>query len=124
SADAVIARHAPARARVGDLHPPAAAAAAEEALEQRRSLPGGAAALAARPHVRAQPLAGGEVFGPGDIAGMMFGQADGPLLGRQLDRLHDDAPVGPEALLLPLASEDERPRVGRIREEVVHGAVA
>ena len=64
---------------------PPAAPAAHQPLQQRGALARGAAALAARSHVRSQPLAGGEVLIPADIAGMVIGQADGPLLDRHLD---------------------------------------
>src|SRR4051794_37549203 len=93
AANAGIARDAPAAAGIGDVHPPPATTTAQQSLQQRGTLARGAAALAARPHVRSQPLAGGEILGPGDIAGMVLGQADGPLLDRQLDRPHPDLSV-------------------------------
>jgi hypothetical protein len=55
---------------------------------------------------------------------MMLGQADSPPLERQLNRLHLQPPVWAEALLTARAAEDERARVGRVGQEVVHGAVA
>jgi hypothetical protein len=124
AAYAGIARDPAVVARIGDLHPPAAAAAAENALEQRLALAGGAAALAARPHVRPQPLARGQVLVPRDIAGMVVGDQDGPLLERQLDRSRAHAPVGAERLLLAGAAGGERARVGGVGEEVVHRAIA
>ena len=74
-----------ARARVRDLHLASTAAAAHQPLQQRAALARRAAALAARSHVRSQPLAGGEIIVPADIAGMVIGQADGPLLDRDVD---------------------------------------
>ena len=124
AAHAGIARDAPAAAGIGDLHPPPAAAAAQQALQQRGALARGAAALAARPHVRSQPLAGGQVLGPGHIAGMVLGQADGPLLDRQLDRSRPDLAVLVQALALAGAAEHERAGIGRVGQEVVHGAIA
>ena len=62
AAHARIAADLPAGAGIRDLHPPAAAPAADQPLQQRRALAGGAAAFAARSHVRAQPLAGREVL--------------------------------------------------------------
>jgi hypothetical protein len=55
---------------------------------------------------------------------MMLGQADGPLLGRQLDRLHADSAACVEAFLLLGSAEDEGARVGGVGEEVVDGTVA
>jgi hypothetical protein len=55
---------------------------------------------------------------------MVLGQADRPLLDRQLDRLDPQSAVGPEALLLALLAKRERPGIGRVGEEVVHGAIA
>ena len=119
-----IARRAPARARIRDLHPPAAAPAAQQALQQRGALARGAAALAARPHVRAQPLARGEEVGPGDIAGMVLGQADGPLLQRQLDGPDFDLAALVDALVGASSAEHERACIRRVGQQVVHGAIA
>jgi len=81
-AHARVGGRAAVPARIGDLHPPTAAPAAHNPLKQRQAFAGGAAALAARPHVLTQPLAGGEVLLPADIPGMVLWQADGPLLDR------------------------------------------
>src|SRR3954466_744891 len=84
-ADACIARDAAARARIGDLHPPAAAAAAHDSLQERAALARGAAGFSGTDHVGAQALARRAVVNPGDIAWMVLGDADGPLFERQLD---------------------------------------
>lgn len=47
-----------------------------------------------RPHVRPQSRARGEVLIPGDIAGMVLGQTDRPLLDGQLDVLTWTCPPG------------------------------
>jgi hypothetical protein len=54
----------------------------------------------------------------------VIGQADGPLLDRQLDRALAQAPVLVELLQLLGAPEHERARVRRVGEEVVHSAIA
>src|SRR5207253_532986 len=118
-----VARRAAVAARVGDLHPPAAAAAAKQTLQQGGALTGGTAALATRPRVRPQPLARGQVVLPADIAGMMLGQADSPLLERHVDALHPDTTVRADPLLLARAPVDEGAGVGGVGEEVVDGAV-
>ena len=64
SADARVPPDLAVRARVRDLHLASAAPAADEPLQQRAAFARGAAALAARSHVRSQPLAGGEVLDP------------------------------------------------------------
>ncbi len=78
----------------------------------------GAAALPARSHVRVQPLAGGEVLIPADIAGMMIGQADSPLLEWQHDPTDPHLPACVEVLLFPGSSERERSRVGNVTRSV------
>src|SRR5436190_794353 len=123
-ADAGIARDAAARARIGDLHPPAALAAAHDPLQQRAALAGGTAGFAGADHVGAQALARGEVVGPGDIARMVLGDADRPLLERQLDRPAPDAPASVEVLLLAGPAEHESARIGRVGEQVVDRAIA
>jgi len=90
-AHARIARDTAAGARRGDLHPSAALTAAHQSLQQRAALARRAAALAGLDHVAAQPLAGGQIIVPGHIAGMVLGDADRPLLDRQLDLIRDTA---------------------------------
>jgi len=124
AADAGIASDAPAGARIGDLHAPPAAPAADQPLQQRCALAGGAAALAARPHVLAQPRARAQVLRPGHIPGMVLGQADRPLLERQLDGLGPHPTVGVEAFLGAGAAEHKRARIGRVGEQVVHRPIA
>jgi hypothetical protein len=123
-AHAGIARDAAAGAGIGDLHPPPAVPAAHESLEQATALAGGAAAFPGLNHVAAQPLARLEVLAPGHIAGMVLGNADGPLFDRQLDRAAPHAPVLVELLLLAGAAEHERAGIGRVGQEVVHRAIA
>jgi hypothetical protein len=55
---------------------------------------------------------------------MVVGDADGPLLHRQLDRPAPDAPLVVESLLLAGAAEHERARIGWVGEQVVHRAIA
>ena len=57
-ADARIPGDLPVVAGIGDLHPPAAASAADDPLQQRDAFAGGAAALAARSHVRVAAVRG------------------------------------------------------------------
>jgi hypothetical protein len=89
-------------------------------LQQRDAFAGGAAALAFRSHVLAQPLAGGEVLIPADIAGMVLGQADGPLLQRQIDGSAPNPPGLVQRLLLASATKYERAGIGGIGQERVH----
>ena len=119
-AHARVAGRAPVVAGVGDLHPSAAASAAQDALQQPAALARGAAALAARSHVGSQSLAGREVLIPADIAGMVLGQADRPLLDRQLNGPPAHPSVLIDRLLLAGAAEHERARIGRVGEQVVH----
>jgi hypothetical protein len=55
---------------------------------------------------------------------MVIGQADGPLLDRQLDRALAHPPVLVELLALRGAPEYERARVRGVGEEVVHRPIA
>src|SRR3954452_9191817 len=123
AAHAGVAPDAAALAGISDLHAPSAAPAADQALQQGVPFAGGAAAPAARSHVGAQPLARLQVLGPGDIAGMVIGQADRPLLQRHLEVAMTDLP-GVEILLAALAAEHERAGMGRFSGEVMHGAIA
>src|SRR5205807_2358439 len=102
----------------------AALPAADQSLQQGRAFSGSAAAFAARSHVLTESLARGEVFGPGDIAGMVLGQADGPLLERDLDVTNPDAPVAIDGLHASFAAEHERAGIRRVGQEVVDGAIA
>ena len=121
---AQVPRDVAAVARIGDLHSPAAAPAANQALQQRVALSGSAASLPAGSHVRRQLRSRGEVLIPGDIAGMVLGQADGPLLDRQLDHLDPETTLSIKALLLARLAEHERSRIGGVDEEVVHRPIA
>ena len=123
-ANARIARDAAVVAGVRDLHPSATAPAAKNALQQRDALAGGAAALPARSHVVAQSFAGGEVLIPGDIAGMVLRQADGPLLDRQRHGAAADLTVLVKLLALHRSPEHERARIRRVGQKPVHGAIA
>jgi hypothetical protein len=124
AADAQIARDGPVGPGIADLHAPAAAAAARQALQQRGAFAGGAAALAARSHVARQPLAGLQILRPGDIARMVLGQADRPLVHRHL-AIVDLQPSGlVEALLAALAAEHERACIRGVSQEVMHGSIA
>src|SRR6185312_15110762 len=107
-----------------DLHPPAAASAAQQALQERAAFSGGAAALAARSHVIAQPCAGGEVLLPADIAGMVIGQADRPLVHRHLERPDAELSVGVDVLLATGASERERAGIDRVGQQLVDRPIA
>ena len=120
---ALVARAAPVVAGVADLHSSAAASAAQNALQQRAALARGAATLAAWSHICSQSLAGREVLIPGDIAGMVLGQADGPLLDREFDGPAAHPTVLVDCLLLARAPEHERARIGRVGEEVMNRRV-
>jgi hypothetical protein len=93
TAHARIPADLPAGPGIRDLHPSAAATTPDQPLQQRGALAGGTAAFAARSHVLTQPLAGGEVFSPGDIAGMVLGEADRPLLQHHLNVADPNLPV-------------------------------
>ena len=69
---------------VAHRHAPSASAADDEALEQGGSLAGwpGCAVVAAGGGVGGQDLQVGLVAGPGDVAGVVVGEKDGPVLGR------------------------------------------
>src|SRR5262249_43981062 len=121
---AQVPRDVAAVARIRDLHPSAAAPAADQALQQRVALAGGAASLPAGSHVRGELRSRGEVLIPTDIAVMVLGQADGPLLDRQLDHLDADPTLAIEALLLARLAEHERSRIGGVGEEVVDRPIA
>jgi hypothetical protein len=111
-------------AGIHDLHPPAAPSAAQQPLQQRATLTSGAAALAAGSHVRPQALAVGEVLLPRDIARMVIGQADRPLLDRDLKRPNVQRPVGVDVLLLAGAAEHERAGMDRVGQQLVDRAIA
>src|SRR5215211_539010 len=117
-------RDATVVAGIGDLHPPPALPAAHDALQQADALARGAAALAGLNHVAAQRLARGEVVVPADIAGMVLGDADGPLLDRQFHGPPARPPVVVQSLVGAGAAEHERARIDRVGEEVVDGAIA
>ena len=122
-AHARIAHATAVPTRIGDLHLAPTSTAAQQPLQQRAALARGAAALPARSHVGPQSLAGGEVLLPGHIAGMVLGQADGPLLQRHLDGPRPDLARRVQPLLLAGAAEHERSRIGGVGEEVVHGRI-
>ena len=124
AAHARIADAAAVVARISDLHPPPATPAAHQPLQQRTALARGAAALAARPHVGAQSLAGREVFLPGDIAGMVLGQADRPLLHRHLDRPRPALARRRPGASPGVSAEHERAGIDRVGQELVHRAIA
>src|SRR4051812_27328681 len=92
----------------GDHHAPSAASAASEALQQRGALGGGAAALAAAAGVGAQPVLGGEVVRPADVAGVMVGQADAPFADRQQLGPRADLPVGDDRYSMPSVAASAR----------------
>src|SRR5207248_2600333 len=95
-------------AGVRDLHLATAPSAAHQSLQQRASLACGAAALPARGHVRSQPCSGREVLIPADIARMVIGQADRPLLDRDINSADTHLIVLVDTLDLPLAAIHER----------------
>ena len=81
---------------VAHRHAPSASAADDEALEQGGSLAGwpGCAVVAAGGGVGGQDLQVGLVAGPGDIAGVVVGKKDGPVLGRLDQRVVVPVQVG------------------------------
>ena len=81
---------------VADRHAPSASAADDEALEQGGSLAGwpGCAVVAAGGGVGGQDLQVGLVAGPGDVAGVVAGEKDGPVLGRLGQRVVVPVQVG------------------------------
>jgi len=111
-------------AGIRHLHPPAAPSAAQQPLQQRAAFAGGAATFTAGSHVRPQPLAVLEVVLPADIAGMVIGQADRPLLDRHLERPDMQLPVGVDALLLAGAAEHERAGIDRVGQQLLDRAIA
>jgi hypothetical protein len=107
---AQVSADLPAGAGVSDLHSPPALPAANQSFEQGRAFAGAAAAFPAPDHVAAETFARREVLGPADIAGMVLGQADRPLLQRHLDVADGDPAVAVDRLLAAVTAEHETHR--------------
>jgi hypothetical protein len=122
-ANARVSGDAAVVAGVRDLHPPPASPAPQNALQQRDALAGGAAALPAWSHVVAQSFAGREVLIPGDISGMVIGQADGPLLDRQRHAATPELSVLVKLFALHRSPEHERAHIRRIGQKPVHRTI-
>lgn len=93
-------------------------------MQQSAAFAGGAAALAARSGVGAQALSRGQIVVPGDVAGVVVGQAHAPLVDRQQLGPGAELAVGVDGLALAGATVDERAGVDRIGEQVVDSGEA